>query len=534
MKDNMQLIKFFLTSFYAKPKQPIIQVLLLIACIYVAIQYFVLNLIIYFIAAPGEYLFYNIFLSNGVTYILTSYFAITVVFSQSDFAILAHLPISAKRVVMSKIISGVAFPIMVASTLSLPTFFILLIEFKLGIAVKSIVFLLVMNVLIVLILLFILSILNHFRSVFINTSVYLLVRMIFIVGIGISPILYFLIKNYHTVSIVLENLDASTIASLSASISDFLDIGYRFAMQQSLVENLLSLNTVISFILLFALCYLLFKATIKMIASKYYEHGLLVSRIEKATKVWGRDIQSSLVNYLQREYWIIQSEPYFKMQAILGVILTPICTIIFLSLVQMNILKAEWIVNNDSYLFTYMVLLTSCMNNISGTPYSREGKYYASSMTLPFDPQKIYMAKVMTSSCIGTISVVISYIIYMLFGRGDITMGLHLLITILLVFMYNLLSPLYDRRHPLLVWSNPSEAIKSNPTVLISLLYGLPILIVIGLLHFSLLSFNVSPSISAAIILMIAILCMIVLIYKIFDTKNIKGSSPYRGVNFRS
>jgi len=529
MKDNMQLIKFFLTSFYAKPKQPVIQVLLIIAFIYVAVQYFVLTLIIYFIATPEEYSFYNVLLSNGVTYLLISYFAISVVFSQSDFAIFAHLPISAKRVVMSKIISGVALPMIVVSILSIPTFFIVLIEFKLAVAVKSIAFLLIMNVLIVLFLLFLLAILNHFRTVFINTSVYLLVRMTLIFGIGISPILYFLIKNYHAISIVLAKLDASTIASLSASILDFLDLGYRFTMQQSWVKAILPLTTtksLIYFILLFTLCYLLFKATIKIIASKYYEHGLLVSKIEKTTKVWGRDIQSSLVNYLQREYWIIQSEPYFKMQTILGIILTPICSIVFLTLEQTNILKAEWIVNNESFLFAYMVLLMSCMNNISGTPYSREGKYYASSMTLPFDPQKIYMAKVMTSSCIGIISVVISYIIYMLFGRGDIITGLHLLITLLLVITYNLLSPLYDRRHPLLEWSNPSEAIKSNPTVLISLLYGLPLLIVIGLLHFSLLSFNVSPSISAAIILMIATLCTITLIYKILHKKNLECSSP--------
>lgn len=527
MKDNIQLIKFFLTSFYAKPKQPVIQVLLIIAFIYVAIQYFTLTLIIYFIATPEEYLFYNVLLSNGVTYLLISYFAISVVFSQSDFSIFAHLPISAKRVVMSKIISAVALPIMAVSILSIPTFFILLIEFKLGVAIKSLAFLLVMNVLIVLFLLFILSILNHYRSKFINTSVYLLVRMILIVGIGISPILYFLIKNYHSIGIVLAKLDTSTISSLRSSISDFLEIGYRFAMQQSVVETLFPLTTTksfIYFILLFALCYLLFKATIKMIASKYYEHGLLVSRIEKTTKVWGRDIQSSWVNYLQREYWIIQSEPYFKMQAVLGIVLTPISTIIFLILVQMSILKAEWIVNNESFLFVYMVLLMSCINNISGTPYSREGKYYASSMTLPFDSQKIYLAKVMTSSCIGTISVVISYIIYMLFGRGDIIMGLHLLITLLLVITYNLLSPLYDRRHPLLEWSNPSEAIKSNPTVLISLLYGLPILIVIGLLHFSLLSFNISPSMTAVIILIIVTLCAITLIYKLFfEGKNMKG-----------
>ncbi|MFJ6207428.1 hypothetical protein [Lysinibacillus sp. NPDC092081] len=524
MKDNIQLIKFFLTSFYVKPKQPVIQVLLLIAFIYVATQYFVLTLIIYFIVTPEEYLFYNILLSNGVTYILISYFAISVVFSQSDFAIFAHLPISAKRVVMSKIISGVALPIMAVSILSIPTFFILLIEFKLGVAVESIAFLLVMNVLIVLFLLFILSLLNHFRS---NTSVYLLVRMTLIVGIGISPILYFLFKNYHAISTALSKLDVSTISSLSASISDFLGTGYRFAMQQSVVKTLLPLTitkSFIYFILLFSLCYLLFKATIKMIASKYYEHGLLVSRIEKTTKVWGRNIQSSLFIYLQREYWIIQSEPYFKMQAILGMILTPICSIIFLILVQTNIINSEWIVNNESFLFVYMVLFMSCMNNISGTPYSREGKYYASSMTLPFDPQKIYMAKVMTSSCIGTISVVISYSIYMLFGRGDIITGLHLLITLLLVITYNLLSPLYDRRHPLLEWSNPSEAIKSNPTVLISLLYGLPLLIIVGLLHFSLLTIKISPAMTAIIILVIVTLCTVSVIYKnFFEGKNLKG-----------
>ncbi len=522
MKDNMTLIKFFLTSFYAKPKQPMIQVLLFLAIMYVAIQYVVLMLIIYFIATPEEFLFYNVLLSIGVTYILIAYFAISVVFSQSDFPIFAHLPISAKRVVKSKIISGVVLPIMVVSILSIPTFFLLLIEFKLGVAVKSISFLLVMNVVITLFLLFILSILNHFRTVFINTSVYLLIRMTVVLGIGISPILYFLIKNYHAIRIVLEKLDVSTISSLSASITDFLDIGYHFAMQQSLFETILPLSasqSFIYFILLFVLCFLLFNATIKIIASKYYEHGSLVNKVEKTTKVWRSSIKSTWINYLQREYWIIQSEPYFKLQAILGVILTPICTVIFLIFIQMNMLKTDWIANYESYVFTNMVLLMSCMNNISGTPYSREGKYYASSKTLPFDPQKIYVAKAVTSSCISTISVVISYIILMIFGKGDMIMGLFLLSTLLLVFTYNLLSPLYDKKHPLLNWSNPSEAIKSNPTVLISLLYGLPLLIIMALLHFSLLTFGISQWITAVIMLITSALCTITLIYR----KTMKG-----------
>ncbi|WP_341302151.1 hypothetical protein MHB44_07120 [Lysinibacillus sp. FSL H8-0500] len=512
MKNNIPFIKIFLTSLYAKPKQPMIQVLLVLAIIYIAIQYTVLNFMIYFIASPEEFLFYSILFSNAVTYILIAYFAISVVFSQKDFFILAQLPIPTERIVMSKIVSGVAFPVIAVSILSIPTFILLLIEFKLAITVKSIFFIVVMNILITLCLLFILSILNHVRTAFIQPSVYLLARMMVMLAIGTSPVIYFIVKEYRAICIILEDFNSSTI-------SDFLSLGYRFAMQQPLIEILYSLSSMQSFLLLIALCLLLFKATIKMIASKYYEHGLLVSSVEKTAKVWKWGSKGKWVNYLQREYWIIQVEPYFKMHAILGVILTPICTIIFLTIFQMNILEADWLAHFESYLFAYMVLLLSCTNNISGTPYSREGKYYATSITLPFEPQKIYRAKVMISTCISTIAVVISYIIYTLFGKGDIITVVLLLITLLLVIAYNILSPLYDRRHPLLDWTNPSEAIKSNPTVLISLLYGLPLLISIALLHFGLLTFHISPLLTAVIILIV----VIILIYKLLNSTIMKG-----------
>ncbi len=523
MKDNLPLIKFFLTSVYTKPKQPIVQVLLILAFIYIALQYCVFTFIIYFLATSEVFLFYSFILSNSITYILISYFAISVVFSQSDFSILAHLPISAKRIVLAKIVSGVALPILVVGVLSIPTFFILLIEFNIGFAVKSIVFLLMVNIFITLFLLCILSVLNYLRTIFRNISIYLMVRMMFILGIGICPIVFFWLNNIEAIKLVLAKVDTSTIASLSASISDFLDIGYRFAMQQTWLAELLPLTTaqsVFYFSIVFLLCFLLFNITITIIGSKYYEYGSSVNKIEKTAKVWRSN--TSWSNYLQREYWIIQSEPYFKMQAILGIIMTPIGTAILLIVIRMNMLKADWIIDNKAYLFVYMILFMSCMNNFSGTPYSREGKYYASSKTLPLEPHKIYMAKVVISSCISALSVIISYIIYMLFEKNDMIMMLYLLMTLLLVFSYNLLSPLYDKKHPLLDWTNPSEAIKSNPTVLISLLYGLPLLIIVALLHFSLLTFLVSPWISAVIILIIVNISTITIIYKIVDQKNRK------------
>lgn len=515
MKDNLPLFKFFLTCVYTKPKHPIVQVLLILAFIYIALQYCGFTFMIYFMATSEVFLFYSFILSNSITYILISYFAISVVFSQSDFSIFAHLPISAKRLVMAKIVSGVALPILVVGILSIPTFFILLIEFNSGFAVKSIAFLLVINIFITLFLLCILSVLNHFRTIFMNIAMYLMVRMTLILGIGICPIVYFWLNNFETIKLVFAKIDTSTIATLSASISDFLDIGYRFAIQQPWLAELLPLTTaqsVLYFSIVFLLCFLLFGVTITIIASTYYEYGSSVNRIEKTAKVWRSN--TSWSNYLQREYWIIQSEPYFKMQAILGIIMTPIGTAILLIVIRMNMLKADWIIDNKAYLFVYMILFMSCMNNISGTPYSREGKYYSSSKTLPLQPHKIYMAKVVISSSISALSVIISYIIYLVFEKNDMIMMLYLLITLLLVFSYNLLSPLYDKRHPLLDWTNPSEAIKSNPTVLISLLYGLPLLITIALLHFGLLTFHVSPRITAVIILIIVTISTITLFYK--------------------
>ncbi|MED4887805.1 hypothetical protein [Lysinibacillus fusiformis] len=519
MTANHLLIKFFLTSLYAKPKQPIIQVLFILAILYVSIQYVILTFVMYFMVTPEIFLFYNMLLSSGVTYILIVYFAVSVVFSQNDFFIMGHLPISSKHIIMSKIVSGVVLPLVVVSILSIPTFILVWIEWELGIAIKTILFILAMNVFLTLFLLFILSIFNHFRTVFNETSVYLL-RIIVILVLGISPIFYFVMRNYPAISVAMEKLDTSTLSSLRASISTIFEIGYRFTMQQSLVEALFPMTTIQSFIYFTAiiiLCYVLFKATIIINAVKYYEYGLLVNKREKTTKVWGSGIKGSWVYYLQREYWILQSESYYKMQVIIGFMLTPICTIIFLLSIQMNILKSDWLMNDERYLFVYLVLLMSCINNISGTPYSREGKYYASSITLPFNPWKIYMAKVIVSSCISVGAVLISYIIYTLFGKGDVMTVLFLAMTIFIVIAYNVVTPLYDKKHPFLAWSNPSEAIKSNPTVLISLLYGTPVLIITLLLHFFLLFVGI-PSLTATIIIsFIALLCTITLIYGVIS-----------------
>lgn len=67
-----------------------------------------------------------------VIYVLTAYFAITIVYSQRDFSILAGLPISSKEIVIAKLISGLALPLIVGAILHIPTIILVLLNYKLN------------------------------------------------------------------------------------------------------------------------------------------------------------------------------------------------------------------------------------------------------------------------------------------------------------------------------------------------------------------------------------------------------------------
>lgn len=66
-------------------------------------------------------------------------------------------------------------------------------------------------------------------------------------------------------------------------------------------------------------------------------------------------------------------------------------------------------------------------------------------------------------------------------------------------------------KNPRTQWHSPSEAIKSNPNVLISLLFGMPIPIIILVIHFTLHLFGISPIASALIVLPFTLLITVIL-----------------------
>ncbi|QDQ02021.1 hypothetical protein FOH38_16840 [Lysinibacillus fusiformis] len=519
MKLNFQLVKIFLTSNYTRPQQPMLQVMLVIAIFYLAIQYLGLNGMIYFFGTAETYLFYNVVLSNVVIYVLTAYFAITIVYSQRDFSILAGLPISSKEIVIAKLISGLALPLIVGAILHIPTIILVLLNYKLNEALNFLVFLPLMNIFVAIFLLFVLSILNRIRSRFSNAFLYLSTRIGIVLLIGLAPFVYFFIYKYEKITFIVSNFGVLTLSSFAAFFVDFLDIGYSFVTQQLFFKVIVMPyameNSMRTFLLLLSLCYLLYRATVKNLTSNYYKNGLFVNSVEHKSTVRFYPIKSSWGLYLQREYWVIQSEPYFMMQVLLGLLLSPIFTCIYLAFSQSDWMGMQLSLSKDIPIFAYMIICISCVNNMSGTPYSREGVHFTTSMVLPLNRRKVFLAKVTISSVMSAISVLFSYGIYFLFREIKTFDILYLIITLGLIFNYNLLTPIYDRRHPLLTWENPSDAVKTNPNVLISLLYGFPLLVFILISHFSLLTMGVSQWVATSIMGFLTMASMVILLTRV-------------------
>lgn len=218
MKFNFQLVRFFIASCYSKPQQLPIYIMLIIAIFYLASQYLGVNIMIYFLGYSKEYLFFNLFISMALTYLLTAYFAVSVVFNQRDFNILSSLPISPKQIVKAKIISGLAFPIIIVGTLQIPIYFLLFYKYEVWEIVRAVIILTLINVMTALFILYILSISNRFRRLYSSSLLYFVTNTLLVVLIGVSPIMYFFeIINTDIVSLQFSSM-SNIITTLSSSL----------------------------------------------------------------------------------------------------------------------------------------------------------------------------------------------------------------------------------------------------------------------------------------------------------------------------
>ena len=526
MKEKLQLTRFFISSFYKMPKQTMLQAVLIIAVFYMFLQLTVVNAFVYFLGDTEVFLFYNVTISSILVFALVCYLSTSQIFAYYEFKVLAALPLTYKEISRAKVLSSLWVPIILSMAIQVPTIGFLIVDLKFMEAFKLFIFLPIVNGLTALILLFILSCINRYYYRFKNKVAYLLVNIVVILMLAIISIVYFAGKSSIALSKVISEIDLNSIEGLKNSLQFIMGHMFETAnmipvikwILDAFVSNEITVQFIIIYISILVIGFLLYSFIIENISVNYFKNGLLGNNKANMKNSKVNISKNQWSNYLQREIWIIKSEAYFKMQIALGLLLPPVFSLVMLLLIQnevfpnyLNITK-EGIF--DKY-FSYSILFLCCINNISGTPYSREGKYHYLLKSAPFDEKYVYFSKVIFSSIIGIIAVLISFMIFALFGYWEMETAVMLLITSCLVVCYNLLTPLYDMKNPSIEWENPSAAIKSNPNVLISLLYGLPLLIVVTSIHFGLVWFSIQPMMGALIILMIVIAINSVLINRL-------------------
>jgi len=517
LNNKFLLTNFFISSFYSKPKQPMLKVVLIIAFFYLFLQLTTINVAIFYLGNTKEFLFYNYFISNLLVYVLVIYFSISLVFHYYEYGILAHLPIAPKQIIISKIASIILVPTIVSAITQIPTILLLGIKTKFNELIKLVLIVPISNILTILLILFILSLINSLRYYFANKTTYLVVNIT--VTFLFTAILCYTFLHYVGKNLPFNKLklDFTTFTTLKHSLSTCITQIYEIILKAPFFGQILYTFTsrnvsflliidLIGMILLSALLYVLIA---KIISINYFKTGSSEVNQSSSKKSKVYDVNSDWANFLQRELWVMNTEAYFKMQLVLGIVLSPILTLILLFS-----FKAGWVPDNMNFTkpgyfeiyFAYAVLMMTCINNTSGTPYSREGKYYNLISSLPLNRKKIYFSKVFLASIPSVIAVIASFIIFMFFGYMNMGTFLMMMIVLMLVYCYNLLTPIYDMLNPSIEWENPSEAVKSNPNVLVSLLFGLPILIIVIIIHFILLWAGLSLGVSTLAIFLITVI----------------------------
>ncbi|MFE4898819.1 hypothetical protein, partial [Peribacillus butanolivorans] len=162
MKEKLQLTRFIVSSFYKKPKQTMLQVVLIIAVFYMFLQLTVVNAFVYFLGNTQVFMFYNLTISSILVFALVCYLSTSQVFAYYEFNVLAPLPLSYKKISIAKVISSLWVPIVLSMVVQVPTLGFLIIDLKFVEAIKLLLFIPVFNGLIALLLLFILSCINRY------------------------------------------------------------------------------------------------------------------------------------------------------------------------------------------------------------------------------------------------------------------------------------------------------------------------------------------------------------------------------------
>ncbi len=272
-----------------------------------------------------------------------------------------------------------------------------------------------------------------------------------------------------------------------------------------------------------ALLLLVISSTICLVVGRGYARSLsLVASSQSVTrkkrkqgKEQSYGPMSQSLTLIVRELEVIKGQSVFMIELV-GELLIPL---ILLGVYALTGVLGELegmvsLVATSPYLpygLVLAVLLLSSISMLSSTSVSRQGPQFALDKVLPLRPSGFVKAKLLLHLLLVGTTNLIYLVISLLFLRLSL---MHLLwmgsLTLLVVFSVAAFGLAIDYKRPLLTWSIPQQAMKSNMNGLLGMGASLGVLIVVGIALIVPIVLASSPVLGIALSLLVAIaLCFL-------------------------
>lgn len=290
------------------------------------------------------------------------------------------------------------------------------------------------------------------------------------------------------------------------------------------IVNSSSLNGLINLIVFIVVSLSIVVILISAMSNVYATSIVGSQEVKKSRKYTEGELRGKLkgqgmfFTLLNREIKLMNREPVFFLNGPLVILLMPaiIGFVFFLQRDEMSKSFGSILnINNASYYITLIIAGVSVFLgvsvNITSTCISREGKAFDLIKSMPIEPKKYIMVKLIHGLVFGTLAAIICSVIGMIALNVALTDGIIAIVIAMVLMTPILICGIFlELMSPKLLWDNPQKAMKQNMNGVIIIFGGMFIVPLIGFLTYKYLN----VPLYGYLILIIVPLVLSVVLYK--------------------
>ena len=258
------------------------------------------------------------------------------------------------------------------------------------------------------------------------------------------------------------------------------------------------------------------------LGQKFYLKGLTKDSGNKKEKkkleeIYKKESGGTLKALMKKEWKIIKRTPVFMLNIVILNLIFPILFVVtYLIAPEAGLIPEVDFYNSGVYLIIVAIVVFMCEfcgSTGSSSAISREGKGASFMKLIPVSLKTQIDAKVYFSSILDIIVALITEVCALLmFNIPLIYLALVNVPLIFFILVFNYVNVLIDLRKPKITWSDESEAVKQNMTVLIAMMLSMLMAAIIAIVGIVLLNTNFNIYLTSLVFTLIGVLCYILVV----------------------